>query len=191
MSRKRKAPKKIPIVDPVYKSSIIPKLINSIMYDGKRSTAERILYTALDKIKESKKEEFDWDDYEQKRAQAIVNNPGANNSEGENDVNDEGSNPVDDADAPPSALTEENKAVDKQPEQAESRTNDATSNDTSRTERDTGGQPGTPPLGDDTVYEIAKSTASMTIEPFDGRLAEDTVKAVSYTHLTLPTNREV
>ena len=33
MSRKRKAPKKIPIVDPKYKSVIIPKLINSIMLD--------------------------------------------------------------------------------------------------------------------------------------------------------------
>mgnify|MGYP000623556139 CR=1 FL=1 len=36
MSRKRKAPKKIPIVDPKYKSVIIPKLINSIMLDGKK-----------------------------------------------------------------------------------------------------------------------------------------------------------
>ena len=30
MSRKRKAPKKIPIVDPKFKSSVIPKLINSL-----------------------------------------------------------------------------------------------------------------------------------------------------------------
>ena len=51
MSRKRKAPKKIPIVDPKYKSSIIPKLINSIMYDGKKTTAEKIVYDALNKIK--------------------------------------------------------------------------------------------------------------------------------------------
>ena len=36
MSRKRKAPKKIPVIDPKYKSVIIPKLINSIMYDGKK-----------------------------------------------------------------------------------------------------------------------------------------------------------
>ena len=28
MSRKRKAPKKIPVVDPKYKSVVIPKLIN-------------------------------------------------------------------------------------------------------------------------------------------------------------------
>ena len=42
MSRKRKAPKKIPIIDPKYKSSVIPKLINSIMYDRKKTTAEKI-----------------------------------------------------------------------------------------------------------------------------------------------------
>ena len=41
MSRKRKAPKKIPVLDPKYKSVIIPKLINSIMYDGKKTVAEK------------------------------------------------------------------------------------------------------------------------------------------------------
>ena len=51
MSRKRKAPKKIPIIDPRYKSVIIPKLINSIMYDGKKTVAEKIIYDAIDKIK--------------------------------------------------------------------------------------------------------------------------------------------
>ena len=51
MSRKRKAPKKIPVVDPKYKSVIIPKLINSIMYDGKKTIAEKIVYDAIDKIK--------------------------------------------------------------------------------------------------------------------------------------------
>ncbi len=51
MSRKRKAPKKIQILDSKFKSSIIPKLINSIMLDGKKTVAEKILYTALDKIK--------------------------------------------------------------------------------------------------------------------------------------------
>ena len=51
MSRKRKAPKKIPIVDPKFKSVIIPKLINSLMFDGKKTTAEKIVYDALDKIK--------------------------------------------------------------------------------------------------------------------------------------------
>ena len=57
MSRKRKAPKKIPIVDPKYKSTISPKLINSIMYDGKKTVAEKIIYEAIEKIKLKSKEE--------------------------------------------------------------------------------------------------------------------------------------
>ena len=57
MSRKRKAPKKILIVDPRYKSAIIPKLINSIMYDGKKTVAEKIVYDAIDKIKSKSKDE--------------------------------------------------------------------------------------------------------------------------------------
>ena len=57
MSRKRKAPKKIPVIDPKYKSVIIPKLINSIMYDGKKITAEKIVYEAIDKIKTKSKDE--------------------------------------------------------------------------------------------------------------------------------------
>ena len=57
MSRKRSAPKKIPIVDSRYKSTIIPKLINSIMYDGKKTIAEKIVYDALNKIKTKSKEE--------------------------------------------------------------------------------------------------------------------------------------
>ncbi len=123
--------------------------------------------------KKPKKEVFDWDDYEHKRAQAIVDNPGP---EGDKDVNvNEAPDSVDDELAQSSA-TEEEQAVDKQPEQTESRAEDEASDDSSRAERDIGGQPGTPPLGDDTVYEIAKSTASMTMEPFDGKLAEETVK---------------
>ena len=57
MSRKRSAPKKIPVVDPVYKSTIIPKLVNSIMYDGKKTVAEKIIYEAIDKIKTKSKDE--------------------------------------------------------------------------------------------------------------------------------------
>lgn len=57
MSRKRSAPKKIPIVDPKYKSTIIPKLINSIMYNGKKITAEKIVYDAIEKIKTKSKDE--------------------------------------------------------------------------------------------------------------------------------------
>jgi len=57
MSRKRRAPKKIPLVDLKYKSTIIPKLINSIMFDGKKTIAEKIVYDAIEKIKSKAKEE--------------------------------------------------------------------------------------------------------------------------------------
>jgi len=57
MSRKRSAPKKIPILDSKYKSAVIPKLINSIMYDGKKTIAEKIIYDAIEKIKTKSKDE--------------------------------------------------------------------------------------------------------------------------------------
>ena len=57
MSRKRKAPKRLTVIDPKYKSSIIPKLINSIMYDGKKTIAEKIIYDAIEKIKTKSKDE--------------------------------------------------------------------------------------------------------------------------------------
>ena len=57
MSRKRKAPKKIPVLDHKYKYVINPKLINSIMYDGKKTVAEKIVYDAIDKIKSKSKDE--------------------------------------------------------------------------------------------------------------------------------------
>ena len=57
MSRKKSAPKKLNVVDPKYKSVIIPKLINSLMYDGKKTIAEKIVYDAIDKIKSKSKDE--------------------------------------------------------------------------------------------------------------------------------------
>ena len=51
MSRKRKPPLRKVYPDPKYGSVTISKFINSIMYDGKKSTAEKILYDALEKIK--------------------------------------------------------------------------------------------------------------------------------------------
>jgi len=44
MSRKRSAPKKIPIVDSRYKSTIIPKLINSLCMMVKKQLLKK-LYT--------------------------------------------------------------------------------------------------------------------------------------------------
>ena len=57
MSRKRKAPVRKVYPDPKFHSEVVSKFINSIMYDGKRSTAEKILYDALDKIKSKSKED--------------------------------------------------------------------------------------------------------------------------------------
>ena len=57
MSRKKTQPKKNIVPDPKFQSEIVSKFINSIMYDGKRSTAERILYSALDKLKEKNNED--------------------------------------------------------------------------------------------------------------------------------------
>ena len=57
MSRKRKAPVRKVYPDPKFHSEVISKFINSIMYDGKRSTAEKILYDALEKIKSKNNED--------------------------------------------------------------------------------------------------------------------------------------
>ncbi|MDA9624672.1 30S ribosomal protein S7 [Candidatus Pelagibacter sp.] len=57
MSRKKTQPKKVVTPDPIFSSTIIPKLINSIMYDGKKVVAEKIVYEAIEKIKSKTKEE--------------------------------------------------------------------------------------------------------------------------------------
>ena len=56
MSRKKTQPKKNITPDPKFNSTIIPKLISSIMHDGKRVIAEKIVYDAIDKIKTKSKE---------------------------------------------------------------------------------------------------------------------------------------
>ena len=57
MSRKKRAPKRIIYADPTYRSLILSKFINFVMYDGKKVTAEKIIYTALDQIKNKTKED--------------------------------------------------------------------------------------------------------------------------------------
>ncbi len=57
MSRKRRSPKKIYLKDAKYKSDLILKLMNSIMYDGKKTIAEKIVYDALNKLQSKAKEE--------------------------------------------------------------------------------------------------------------------------------------
>ena len=52
MSRRSKAIKRPVPPDPRYDSQTVSKFINSLMYQGKKSTAERIFYSAMDMIEE-------------------------------------------------------------------------------------------------------------------------------------------
>lgn len=57
MPRKGNIPKRDVLPDPVYGSVTVAKLINSIMLDGKKGTAQAIVYGAFDMIKEQIGEE--------------------------------------------------------------------------------------------------------------------------------------
>ena len=52
MPRKGNVPKREVLPDPVYGSVVVAKLINSIMLDGKKGTAQKIVYNAFDQVKE-------------------------------------------------------------------------------------------------------------------------------------------
>ena len=52
MPRRREVPTREPVPDPVYNSSLVAKFINCMMWDGKKSTAEKIFYGAMDRIRE-------------------------------------------------------------------------------------------------------------------------------------------
>jgi small subunit ribosomal protein S7 len=45
--RRRKAPVREIMADPIYNSKVITKFVNAIMVDGKKSTAEKIMYGAI------------------------------------------------------------------------------------------------------------------------------------------------
>ena len=57
MPRRREVPKRVIIPDPKYNEALVAKFINTLMFDGKRSTAERILYGALDIVQEKRGED--------------------------------------------------------------------------------------------------------------------------------------
>ena len=52
MSRRVAAQKREILPDPVYNSQLVTKFINVVMFDGKKSTAERIFYNAMEMIGE-------------------------------------------------------------------------------------------------------------------------------------------
>ena len=57
MPRRREVPKRQILPDPLYHSQLVSKFVNVLMKDGKKSVAERILYDALNTIKERTGEE--------------------------------------------------------------------------------------------------------------------------------------
>ena len=57
MPRKGNTPKREVLPDPVYGNTVVAKLINSIMLDGKKGVAQKIVYGAFDIIKEQTGEE--------------------------------------------------------------------------------------------------------------------------------------
>ena len=52
MPRRGFVPKREVLPDPVYGSVVVAKLINNIMYDGKKGVAQKIVYDAFDIVKE-------------------------------------------------------------------------------------------------------------------------------------------
>ncbi|MBR0138652.1 MAG: 30S ribosomal protein S7 [Firmicutes bacterium] len=52
MPRRGNVPKREVLPDPVYGSVVVAKLINSIMLDGKKGVAQKIVYDAFEQIRE-------------------------------------------------------------------------------------------------------------------------------------------
>lgn len=57
MPRKKITKQKEVFSDPVYNSTVIYKLINSIMWEGKKSLAQKVVYGAMDELKERLKDD--------------------------------------------------------------------------------------------------------------------------------------
>ena len=52
MPRRREVPKRVILPDPKFHDRLVAKFVNSLMLDGKKSTAENIVYGAFDLVKE-------------------------------------------------------------------------------------------------------------------------------------------
>ena len=52
MPRRGNVPKREVLPDPIYGSALVTKLINSVMLDGKKGVAQKVVYSAFDQIKE-------------------------------------------------------------------------------------------------------------------------------------------
>ena len=54
MPRKGHVPKRDVLPDPMYSSKLVTKLVNAIMYDGKKGCAQKIVYSAFAKVEEKR-----------------------------------------------------------------------------------------------------------------------------------------
>ena len=57
MARRRRPEKRIILPDPKFKDQVLSKFMNNLMMDGKKSTAERIVYGALDSVEAKAKKD--------------------------------------------------------------------------------------------------------------------------------------
>ena len=57
MSRRGLVPKREVLPDPIFQSQMVTKFVNNVMRDGKKSTAERIFYDAMEVIRERTQED--------------------------------------------------------------------------------------------------------------------------------------
>ncbi|MGB5725555.1 MAG: 30S ribosomal protein S7 [Parasphingorhabdus sp.] len=57
MSRRRRPEKRVILPDPKFKDLVLSKFMNNLMVDGKKSTAERIVYGAFDSVEAKAKKD--------------------------------------------------------------------------------------------------------------------------------------
>ena len=57
MARGKKAPRRVAVPDPIYNSELLSKFVNFVMIGGKKSTAQKVVYGALEILAEKKKED--------------------------------------------------------------------------------------------------------------------------------------
>ena len=57
MSRRGLVPKREVLPDPIFQSQMVTKFVNNVMREGKKSTAERIFYDAMEVIRERTQED--------------------------------------------------------------------------------------------------------------------------------------
>src|ERR671930_1662857 len=51
LRRRRPEPREV-VPDPLYNSTLVEKFVNSMMWDGKKTTAQKIFYSAMDTLRE-------------------------------------------------------------------------------------------------------------------------------------------